>query len=113
MCSHMPDTTRLMAKPAKRPIGELVDALGATRAEIAALRHRVAELETAILARRVGEAEGALYRMALVSATRYILDTAKLRIELGEDEYDNRCSMRTTVSLRVTPRPDALMRAAA
>jgi hypothetical protein len=106
-----------MAKPqraAVRLIGNLVDELGAVRAQLAALKTRETELRDAIMAHRVGEAEGARYSMALASSVRWSLDVNAVRLEMGEDWFDRRCRQTAVVSIRIIPRatPEPMAEAA-
>ena len=96
-----------------RPVGELIDELGAVRAQQAALKIAEAGLRDAILAHRVGEAEGKIYRFTLISATRSTLDVDRVRREMGEQWYENMCRSTATTSLRVTPRREVLAAALA
>jgi hypothetical protein len=96
-----------------RPIGELVDELGRVRAHIAGLEKIEKAIADELKGRGVPEAEGAVYRMTVVSAVRWSLDSAAVKREMGAAWWDERCRQGVTVSVRVAPRADALLQAAA
>lgn len=96
----------------RQSIGQLVDRLGEVRAQVTALQHEDREIKSEILRRRVGEADGAKFRFALVSAVRWTLNVAAVKAEMGEEWVERRSKMATVVSARVLPRAEALASAA-
>jgi hypothetical protein len=92
---------------------ELVDKLGATRAQLSELETAEKAVRAELLKRRIGEATGKLFRGVLVSTSRLSLDTAALKREFGETWYEARCRNQLVTSFKVTPIAAAILRAAA
>jgi hypothetical protein len=75
--------------------GELADQLGHVKAEAAEIKAREDALRGELIARGVSEAEGALFRATITEATRWTLDAARIREEMGgagRSTYCNRPS---------------------
>jgi hypothetical protein len=89
----------------KRPIGELIDALGDVRIELDALKKIESGLRNEILAQRASEGHGDRWQFAVSSSSRCLLDVARVRAELGEDWVASRSRMTVVSTIRVTPRP--------
>jgi hypothetical protein len=65
--------------------GELVDGLGALKAEAAALKAREDALKAELIGRHVAAAEGAAWRAAVLPASiRWTLDAEAVRAAMGE-----------------------------
>lgn len=96
-----------------RTVSELVDDLGAVRAEMAELESRDKALREELIRRQVTEASGRLYRMAIVAATRSTLDAKGIRREMGDTWCEAHTRQTITTSVRVTLRSDAVKQALA
>ncbi len=88
-------------------LGEIVDQLG--HAKVAAADAKATEdaLRTALIARGVSEAEGALFRVAVTSGTRWTLNAEAIREEMGELWAIAHSKVSTITSVRVSARTGA------
>jgi hypothetical protein len=93
--------------------GALVDELGTVKAQAADLKAREDALKAELIARRVTEAEGALFRATITDATRWTLDTDKVKSETGTDWYVARCRVSATTTVRLCARTGSATRRAA
>jgi hypothetical protein len=88
-------------------VGEIADQLGHTKAEAAEIKAREDALKAELIARGVTEAEGALFRATVSEATRWTLDAARIKEEMGELWSVAHSKVSTVSSLRVTARTGA------
>ena len=84
--------------------GLLADELGYVRGEIADLKEREAKIKRVFTEREITRSEGKRFVVLTVHATRWSLDVAKVKAEMGEDWYVARSRVTPTTSLRVTER---------
>jgi hypothetical protein len=85
-------------------IGELVDQLGHVRAEAAEVKAREDALRAELISRGVESAEGVLFRATVSDNTRWMLDAARIREEMGELWCTSHSKVSTVTTLRVTAR---------
>jgi hypothetical protein len=85
-------------------IGELVDQLGHAKAEAAEIKSREDALRAELIARKVSEDEGHLFRATVSEATRWTLDTECVKAEMGHAWYQARCKVGACVTVRVSAR---------
>jgi hypothetical protein len=85
-------------------LGEIADQLGHVKAEAAEIKAREDALRAELVVRRVSEAEGALFRATLTEATRWTLDAARIREEMGEAWALARSKVAAVTTLRVVAR---------
>ena len=83
--------------------GQLADQLGEVRGEISTLQTREKAIKTAFIERGLAQASGCRFTVLRIDATRWSLDTAKVKHEMGEDWFSTRCRITPTVSLRHIP----------
>jgi hypothetical protein len=93
-------------------LGDLIDRLGRLRARQAELDMKEKRLKAAIVDRGIAEGEGCLYRMTVVSASRSVVDLARLRAELGADFLAERSKTTVTTSIRTALRTEAVAKLA-
>jgi hypothetical protein len=86
------------------PPAQLVDQLGAVKAEIAALEVREKALRDELLHRGITEAEGAMFSAAITQAVRWTLDTKAVKAEMGAPWWDARCRQTLVTTVAVKPR---------
>ena len=84
--------------------GQLADELGLVRAEIDTLQQRQSLVRDELIARDITEAEGERFTLKRVDATRWMLDSKRLKEEMGEDWYTAHCRVTPTTSLRTSVR---------
>jgi hypothetical protein len=84
--------------------GELADQLGHAKAELAEAKAREDALRAELIARGITEAEGVLFRASLSESTRWTLDSARIREEMGELWCTSHSRVSSVVTLRVTAR---------
>ncbi|HLJ18974.1 MAG TPA: hypothetical protein VKU84_02185 [Stellaceae bacterium] len=84
--------------------GDLVDELGALKADLANLKSREDAIRAELIGRGVTEAEGALFRATITEATRWTLDTDRVKAEMGQAWYEGRCKIGTATTVRVSAR---------
>jgi hypothetical protein len=87
--------------------GELVDQFGHVKAEAAEVKAREDALRAELLARGVESAEGMLFRATITEATRWTLDSERIKAELGELWAVAHSKVSTVTTLRVTARTGA------
>ena len=106
----MPKATTIISPFHNLPVGEIVDQLGAVKAEIADLEAREKNLRAELLKRCVIEAEGAMYAAAVTQAVRWTLDAKAVRAEMGDSWWNGRCrqSLVTTVTVAARAVPAKL-----
>ena len=85
-------------------VGELVDQLGHAKAEAAEVKAREDALRAELIARGVTEAEGVHFRASVSESTRWTLDSARIREEMGELWCTSHSRVSSVVTLRVTAR---------
>jgi hypothetical protein len=84
--------------------GALADELGAIKSDLADLKAREDALRTELIRRGVSEAEGALFRATVSEATRWTLDTDRVKSEMGAAWYETHCKGSLTTTVRVSAR---------
>ena len=92
----MPKAVSILSPFHNVSAGDLVDQLGALKAEIAALEDREKSLRDELIRRGVSEARGALFGASVTQAIRWTLNTAAIKSEMGlpwydDDERERRC----------------------
>ena len=85
-------------------VGQIADELGTVKAQAADIAARESALKAELIARGVREAEGALFRATITEATKWTLDAARIRAELGEAWCTARSKVSTVTTLRVAAR---------
>jgi hypothetical protein len=85
--------------------GDLVDRLGALKAEIGGLQAQEKALRDELIRRKACSIEGAVYSATITDAVRWTLDTGAVRTKMGSDWYDAHCrqSLVTTVAVKARP----------
>jgi hypothetical protein len=83
----------------------LVDQLGAVKAEIATLEAHEKAIRDELIRRAEREIEGAVYYATITDAVRWTLDAKAVRAEMGDDWWNVRCrqSLVTTVGVKARP----------
>ena len=109
----MPKATgHLTSVPSVSPLhnlsaGDLADELGAIKSDLADLKAREDALRAELISRKLPEAEGALFRATITEATRWTLDTDRVKSEMGAAWYDAHCRGSLTTTVRVSARTGA------
>jgi hypothetical protein len=85
-------------------VGELVDQLGHVKAEAAEIKSREESLRAELIARKVSEAEGYLFRVTIGESLRQTLDANRVKQEMGENWYGARCNIGVATTVRITAR---------
>jgi hypothetical protein len=85
-------------------VGQLIDELGQVKAEAAEIEQREKALKAELIARKVTEAEGALFRATVTEALRQSLDAEAIKAEMGERWYGIHCKVGVTTTVRVSAR---------
>jgi hypothetical protein len=90
--------------------GDLVDRLGAVKAELSVLQAQEKALRDELIRRGSSSLEGAVYSATITDAVRWTLDTGAVRAKMGGDWYDAHCrqSVVTTVAVKARPVARAL-----
>ena len=88
--------------------GDLIDELGALKADLADLKAREEGLKAELIARGLPEAEGALFRATVSQGTRWTLDVERVKSEMGEAWYTSHSKVGTATSVRVSARTGVL-----
>ena len=85
--------------------GDLVDRLGALKAELGGLQAQEKALRDEMIRRGSSSLDGAVYSATITEAVRWTLDTAVVRAKMGTDWYDAHCrqSVVTTVAVKARP----------
>ena len=85
--------------------GDLVDRLGALKAEVGGLQAQEKALRDELIRRKASSLDGAVYRATITEAIRWTLDTGAVRAKMGADWYDAHCrqSVVTTVAVKARP----------
>jgi len=86
------------------PAGEVVDQLGAVKAEIAELEAREKALRDELIRRGDHEIDGELYRASVADLVRWTLDTKAVRAEMGDDWWNARCRQSLVTTVATKPR---------
>ncbi len=84
--------------------GDLVDQLGAIKAELADVKAREDELKAQLIARGLPEAEGALFRATVSQGVRWTLDVERVRAEMGAAWCDQRSKVASVTGVRISAR---------
>jgi hypothetical protein len=110
----MPKATRILPPSPYHNIstGDLVDELGALKAQIADLEAREKLLRAELIDRRTTCAEGSVYSASITEAVRWSLDSKTVRAEMGADWYDAHCRQSVVTTVAVKARPVAIQIAA-
>jgi hypothetical protein len=87
--------------------GDLADELGAVKSDLADLKSREDALRSELIRRGVSEVEGVLFRATVTEATRWTLDTDRVKSEMGAAWYDAHCRGSLTTTVRVSARTGA------
>src|SRR5262245_11606299 len=100
----MPKATVILSPFHNLSAGDLVDQVGAGKAQIADLEAREKAFRGELIARGTTAAEGALYCATITDAVRWTLDTKAVKAEMGAPWYDAHCrqSVVTTVAVKPT-----------
>jgi hypothetical protein len=85
-------------------IGELADQLGHVKAEAAEIKAREDALRAELIGRGITEAEGMLFRVTVTQGTRWVLDSERIKADLGELWTVAHSKVSTVVSVRVSAR---------
>jgi hypothetical protein len=108
----MPQATRILPPSPYHNLsaGDLVDRLGALKAEIGGLQSQEKALRDELLHRGSSSIDGAVYSATITEAVRWTLDTSVVRAKMGSDWYDAHCrqSVVTTVAVKARPVARAL-----
>jgi hypothetical protein len=97
-----------VTKQHKPPIADLIDELGQIRLEMAALADREKRAKDALAARGIAEGEGRVFRLTTTSTIRWSLDQKLVKTEMGQDWFDRHSRQSVVVSVRTTPRAEAV-----
>jgi hypothetical protein len=84
--------------------GDLADELGAVKSDMADMKSREDALRGELIRRGVSEVEGCLFRVAITEATRWTLDTERVKSEMGAAWYDAHTKGSLTTTVRVSAR---------
>jgi hypothetical protein len=92
------------------PAGDLVDRLGAVKADMSGLQAQEKAMRDELIRRGSSSFEGAVYSATITEAVRWTLDTGAVRSKMGADWYDAHCrqSVVTTVAVKARPVTRAL-----
>jgi hypothetical protein len=103
----MPKATRILSSSRYHNLsaGDLVDRLGALKAEIGNLQIREKALRDELIRRGSSSVDGAVYSASITDAVRWSRDTAAVRTEMGSDWYDARCRQPVVTAVAVKARP--------
>jgi hypothetical protein len=103
----MPKATRILPLSPYHNIsaGDLVDRLGAVKAEISGLQAQEKALRDELIRRGSSNTNWAIYSSTITDAVRWTLDTAAIRTKMGADWYGAHCrrSVVTTVAVKARP----------
>ena len=108
----MPKATSILSQFHNIPAGDLVDHLGALKAEIADLETREKALRDELIRRGVPAIEGAVYDATITEAVRWTLDTKAVKAEMGAAWYDARCRQSLVTTVKTTAGAAAMQIAA-
>lgn len=95
-----------------RATPDLVDELVDVKAQLAGLKDREDALKAELVARKVTEAEGALFRATVSEALRETLDIDKIKAEMAPAWLSAHSKIGVTTTVRVTARRGLQRRAA-
>lgn len=95
------------------PLAEVVDQLGLVKVAAAEIEAREKALKAELAACDVTAADGALFHVNVTIASRWTLDAARIREEMGETWAMARSKVATITSIRVTARADVAAQAVA
>jgi hypothetical protein len=95
------------------PLAEIVDQLGLVKVAAAEIEAREKTLKAELAARDVREADGALFHVTITTASRWTIDTSRVREEMGESWVLSRSKIASVTSVRVTARTDVAAQAVA
>jgi hypothetical protein len=109
----MPKATVILSQFHNLPAGDLVDRLGALKAEIADLESREKALRDELIRRGVPAIEGALYDATITEAVRWTLDSKGVKAEMGSAWYDKRCRQSVVTTVKTTARAAVVVQIAA
>lgn len=103
----MPKATRILPLSPYHNLsaGNLVDRLGALKAELCGLQAQEKALRDELIRRGSSSLDGAVYSATITQAVRWTLDTGAVRSKMGADWYDAHCrqSVVTTVAVKARP----------
>lgn len=95
------------------PDADLIDRLGLLRLRLGAAETEEKAIKNELTRRGIAEAEGNAFKLSVAAATRWTLDSAAVKREMGEAWWQQRCRMATVITFRITPRIEAIVEAAA
>jgi hypothetical protein len=81
--------------------GDLADELGAVKSDMANLKSREDALRGELIRRGVSEVEGCLFRATVTEATRWTIDTDRVKAEMGAAWYDAHTKGSLTTTVRI------------
>ena len=87
--------------------GDLVDRIGAIKAEAAEVKEREDTLKAELIARGLPEAEGVLFRATVSQGARWTLDVERVREEMGEGWCNERSKVAAVTTVRISARTGA------
>jgi hypothetical protein len=108
----MPKAISILSQFHNLSAGDLVDQLGALKAEIADLETREKALRDELLRRGEPAIDGAAYIATISEAVRWTLNTAAVKAEMGAVWYDAHCRQSLVTTVAVKPRAVAVKLAA-
>ena len=109
----MPKAVTILSPFHNLAAADLVDRLGALKAEIAVLEAREKSLRDELIRRNVSVIEGDVYAATLTEAVRWTLDTKAVKAEMGTGWYDARCRQSLVTTVKTTARAAVAVQLAA
>jgi hypothetical protein len=110
----MPKATRIVPPSPYHNLsaGDLVDRLGAVKAELSGLQAQEKGLRDELIRRGSASLDGSVYSATITEAVRWTLDTGTVRAKMGSDWYDAHCRQSVVTTVAVKARPVAVQLAA-
>jgi len=108
----MPKATAILSPFHNISAADLVDRLGALKAEIADLEAREKALRDELIRRDLPAIEGSAFDATIIAAVRWTLDSKAVRAEMGSAWWDARCRQSLVTTIAVKPRAVAARLAA-
>jgi hypothetical protein len=107
------DLTLIITTLHNLPLAEIVDQLGLVKVGAAEIEARERTLKAELAVRGVTSADGALFQVNVTTASRWTIDTSRVREEMGESWVVARSKVASVTSVRVTARTDVAAQAVA